>query len=573
MKKSVLIESQNIIKLLRNYNNRFIVEAPKLKDLIKFGISSDTAQLFDEIMGKKSIWMVNLVIDYFSNLTGEDRRTIASKITPTLELRSNLVGIMDYITTELGGNIIKLKEEKKTYQQILDLAEKWHNDLKKGSGKFNYNEENIILDEELSDGEYEGESCDFRDENGIGYYWTDLDTSNSEEECERMGHCGRSNYGTLFSLRSYRKDSNSNRTVNESHLTASIDKDDGILYQLKGEHNSKPNPKYHKYILPLFYVQYNGDYLIRGFGTEYSSQDDFKLEDLPLETLKTLYEDRSELFRSRGLQEKMKELGIEIEVDPYPSEFNVTEYYFNNIHNLIDNDPEVGTKEVDNRWSKYKVSVHLSEALLAYSFEYFSDYINGLEEYPDWDSAVNLLSEENKNKILELLNRIYPSDETSIEQTSFIGKIKKDDDITNIIYDAMYDVFLENASEKYYDSLMSTLSYYGDVTVDGYNNSIEINGDLSNFVDMESDEVAEAFKNVEKEYGYENVDMIFFTLIDNDTIDRPSWEHPKLTLNTTKFNEVVKLALMNLEKRLLKENYRDYKIVNLLKEYNKKYTK
>ena len=120
---------------------------------------------------------------------------------------------------------------------------------------------------------------------------------------------------------------------------------------------------------------------------------------------------------------------------------------------------------------------------------------------------------------------------------------------------------------------MSTVSYYGDVTVDGYNNSIEINGDLSNFVDMESDEVAEAFKNVEKEYGYENVDMIFFTLIDNDTIDRPSWEHPKLTLNTTKFNEVVKLALMNLEKRLLKENYRDYKIVNLLKEYNKKYTK
>ena len=92
---------------------------------------------------------------------------------------------------------------------------------------------------------------DFRNQNGIGYYWVDLETYNSPEECERMGHCGRSSKGRLLSLRSYRLYPGTDIKLNKSHLTAAIG-DDGIMYQLKGPKNSKPKEEYHPYILPLF---------------------------------------------------------------------------------------------------------------------------------------------------------------------------------------------------------------------------------------------------------------------------------------------------------------------------------
>ena len=70
--------------------------------------------------------------------------------------------------------------------------------------------------------------------------------------------------------------------LNKSHLTAAIG-DDGILYQLKGPKNSKPKDEFHKYIEPIFYVLGGSgeeeDYLIQGFGSEYNSEDDFKLSD------------------------------------------------------------------------------------------------------------------------------------------------------------------------------------------------------------------------------------------------------------------------------------------------------
>ena len=88
------------------------------------------------------------------------------------------------------------------------------------------------------------------DENGNGFYWADLNTKNSSEECNRMGHCGRSSYGSLFSLRQ-NIPLNNKYKLNKSVLTAAIG-EDSILYQLKGVKNSKPKDEYHQYILPKY---------------------------------------------------------------------------------------------------------------------------------------------------------------------------------------------------------------------------------------------------------------------------------------------------------------------------------
>jgi hypothetical protein len=125
-----------------------------------------------------------------------------------------------------------------------------------------------------------------------------------------MGHCGRSSYGSLYSLREVKR-INNNFTLNKSHLTAAIDDEDGTLYQLKGPKNSKPSSKYHDYILPLFYKKVDdGEYYIEGLGSEYESRLDFKLTDLPNSVIIELYEKRPELFKGRSLQKKLMNLGL-----------------------------------------------------------------------------------------------------------------------------------------------------------------------------------------------------------------------------------------------------------------------
>jgi hypothetical protein len=120
-----------------------------------------------------------------------------------------------------------------------------------------------------------------------------------------MGHCGRTGRGNnLFSLRETIKLPGGKYTLNRSHLTASIS-DEGILYQLKGPKNSKPKAEFHEYIVPLFFMLGGGgeehDYYINGFGSEYASNLDFKLSDLPEESIKVLYRDRPELFSGYGM--------------------------------------------------------------------------------------------------------------------------------------------------------------------------------------------------------------------------------------------------------------------------------
>ena len=194
--------------------------------------------------------------------------------------QSSIQSIMDWVRVGLNGNLGEYKDLP--FTNLVLHSKEWHDSLEIGQGDINYKEENPIL-------------LDFRDENGNGFYWADLDTKYSPEECNRMGHCGKSSYGYLYSLRQVIPINNKYK-LNKSVLTAAIG-EDGIMYQLKGAKNSKPEDKYHQYILPLFNVTVEDvdgeDYLIQGFGSEYASEQDFKLTDLPEETIRDLYQNLS----------------------------------------------------------------------------------------------------------------------------------------------------------------------------------------------------------------------------------------------------------------------------------------
>jgi len=96
---------------------------------------------------------------------------------------------------------------------------------------------------------------------------------------KRMGHCGRSGKGDLYSLRVNELKGQTGKVNNKSLVTASIK--DGVVYQMKGRFNKKPSEEYYDYIIKLLLKKNpDGDYMIKSFSAEYDSKEDFKIMDL-----------------------------------------------------------------------------------------------------------------------------------------------------------------------------------------------------------------------------------------------------------------------------------------------------
>ena len=561
-----IYHQNKIIKLLKEYNSKhsdILTEAKsKLDDLInKVGLKPETAQMFDSIAGGLSIFLTRKVLESFQRVTSMPIKSLAKELNPTSQLRQDLTSIMDYVTNGLNGN--KSSLDNLTFEQIKDKSKEWHDSLNVGDSKINYIENNPIL-------------IDFRNENGVGYYWVNLQTNNSTEECERMGHCGRSSSGSLYSLRSYRLTPDGKYKVNDSHLTASIS-NDGIIYQLKGPKNSKPKEEYHKFILPLFDLQdEDDDYLIKGFGSEYASQQDFKLEDLPMQTLKDLYGIRPELFKSRGLKSKMAELGIEIEVEPLPTDFYF-ETDFEYIHYYIDNDEVIHTqKQRNNYGSSYEVNTYLSEAL------FDPKKINELYEWIGEEYSLPSYKEPSLEKVLKenvyaglrshmirLLKMMKPTEEQlkqleevekitewSLQISRLANLIRKIDTINLIInytYEVYHNCYRDSISDsaigKLKESLLTTLEGYGWVRVTKY--GITIEGDIEELVDIDDPKVIETYDEVEEDHGDILVDDVFSKLVDKEIISVPYWRRPNIDevdIDNNHFNEQLNDSLNYIER-------------------------
>ena len=290
--RNILAEQISRMKVIMGLNDDLLTEGSKLKILTdKLGLSQGAAEYLDETCGSSAVWMYHKLfeddsvrfIDFSDDeqmvqwiLDGTGLKTwdewinkkISERIIGDSETRNDISNIMAWIKVTLKGNWKPF--ENATYDEL----------VVKSKELFNYSETNPII-------------LDFRDKNREGFYWVYLEGNASKEECDRMGHCGRSNYGQLYSLRSSKF---YHRVLeNRSHLTAAIGHD-GIMYQLKGPSNSKPKVEYHKYILPLFYNKKDGRYLITSIGEEYESDKDFKINDLSDDMKIELKNKRPDLF-------------------------------------------------------------------------------------------------------------------------------------------------------------------------------------------------------------------------------------------------------------------------------------
>ena len=483
------------------------------------GLREKNADVISKICGPFSVFIANKIIDIVQKQIIKDKNRDFTR-QETVEYlnggytiqtsKTQLTTIMDWVRTGLNGNVKPYQNF--TYDQLVQAAKKWHDELGVGNGEINYVEENEIL-------------LDYRDE-GIGFYWVNLNTNTSDEECDRMGHCGRtSSDNTIYSLREVKR-FNEKYTINKSHLTAAIGNRDGIVYQMKGPKNSKPQEKYYPYIIDLLLK----DEHIIGFGSEYNSNDDFSLGDLPEDKIKEIYSQKPILFNNRKGKRILQKIGV------LPNR-STEDMVFD-----LQIDPTYISRYVDGDWDvrKYKDangrqrSVGMFETLLS------GDYWDLFEgNGGDWESAMYYIDEENTKIIWDLIRSITNPEE--IEGMSLNDVVKEFDnnyEIRNSLGNAISSAESDSYYIYYKKALKSALENYGEVTqLNDEGAIIRIN--LQTVIDnhgVNEDDLDDYFERCEDRY-----ECVFDELM-GDYYDKPDFsidERWSPDVNENYFNEIL----------------------------------
>ncbi len=429
------------------------------------------------------------IIEYFN-----DRR---SAIQDYFGGRTEMISLRDYIRIGLNNNYTQI--ENLTMPEMIEKAEEWHKSMNIGDSQINYVENKPII-------------LDFR-EDGVGFYWVDLQESDCTEEKERMGHCG-SSAGNLYSLRSFKK-IESDYTLNKSHLTASI-AGNGKLLQLKGPKNTKPGQEYHKYILPLFYSKKDEKkYLIYSIGYEYNSEYDFKISDLQEDQIKKLYEDRPELFTGRQEIKLLKHL------------------------KLISGKTEAFTFFIPAKNAEEYIRGELQhtvkDILYGDTYQYWDNY-----EYADWKYAVNnLINDNNKNKIIEMLRNSKGFDE-SLSLEDLIDQSDELEEIQGALRSAVNDTESQDYENYLYNQLKKAFGEYGQV-VSMDDRGVEIIVDFDELVN-EHNIYSEYIDEISEDRCDGEIKCIFEELINDGYIEKPRFDvnnywYPDV--NREIFNEIL----------------------------------
>jgi hypothetical protein len=266
-----------------------LVEAKK-QDVIEktFGFSKEWADQFVAINEKLSVWIASSFLDYQAKVYKKPKKEmvdILNKVlTPTKMVNWSREGetyvqkynyIIDWLRNVNINGQVNVNIKDLSFEDAFAQSEEWHESLESQKDQ-NYQEKHEIV-------------IDYRDDNGFGYYWANLDVSYSKEESDRMGHCGNKAGTTLFSLRRIHPNGDG-----ESYITAARQTKDDLLSEIHGKKNSKPKPIYYKYIIDLIL---NDKYPVKGLTLRgvYKPQNNFTLGDLTQEQLDYIFERNSDV--------------------------------------------------------------------------------------------------------------------------------------------------------------------------------------------------------------------------------------------------------------------------------------
>jgi hypothetical protein len=262
------------------------------------------------------------------------------------------------------------------------------------------------------------------------------------------------------------------------------------------------------------------DYLIQGFGSEYASEQDFKLSDLPEETIKELYQNRPELFNTRPLQRLLGQMGV-IEVEPLPTGFS------------LEISPEDIEDYVDGGWDKTytnrttgntrRVSI-FTEIMAGDSWELWSN--DGYEDIGSYFQYT--IDNPTEERLWDIVRRMAQRDGVELdEDLDLEDAIKEVDDnweIRNAISSAINDADADDYVNYLQKQVESALETYGNV-YEFNDTGAKIQVDLRDLVDVDDQEVDDIFENNMDRNGQYNLEGVLSDLISEGYIDKPTFDY------------------------------------------------
>ena len=296
------------------------------------------------------------------------------------------------------------------------------------------------------------------------------------------------------------------------------------MYQLKGVKNSKPKDEYHQYIQPLFYVLggegEEDDYLIQGFGTEYASEQDFKLSDLPEQTIKELYQNRPELFSSRPMQRLLDKMGI-IEMEPLPTGFSL-EIKPEDFDDYIDGGTyHTYTNRATGKQTRTSIFV---EIMMGDAWDLWNQ--DGYEDFGSYFQYT--IDKPTEERLWDIVRKTAERDGVELDENLDLeDSIKEVDDnweIRNAIGGAINDADANDYVDYLQKEIESALEFYGNV-YEFNDTGAKIQVDLSNLVDIDDQEIDELFENFMERNGQYDLDGILRELLYIGHIDKPTFNY------------------------------------------------
>jgi hypothetical protein len=482
-----------------------LVEASKKDVLInKLGVEESTADELVSLCGPLAVFMANKLIDaqmdIFKSWGGEKAlKTKKDAVENLFRLvghkKNEITSIMDWFRVGLNGDLSEYRNY--TFNQLYEKSKQWHDELTAGGGKIDYIEEDEII-------------IDFR-KDGIGFYWVNLDTNYSPEECDRMGHCGRTNNSNnIFSLRETKPLLN-NHTLNKSHLTAAVGIEDKKLYQLKGPKNSKPKTEYHQFIIPFLLTEY-----VEGFGSEYQSANDFKISDLTLEEVKSLYQQKPVLFE--GFSERRLLWQNKI-IEKPAMNFTLT-FDRNDLDKYVDGDYVI--REYKNKETGQTKKYYMFDAILdGDTWELWDSH----SYEGDWETGIKYHTNKNtENRLWAMVKEWAEKDGIELDEDydliQAIEEIDTQGQIQSAIRSALSDCEGDSYANYLYNQLKDAVSELGVVSNWGDNN-ISIDIDLEEMVIEHT--TWETYEEALEICGGE-LSCTFYEMISNGDIEKPKFD-------------------------------------------------
>lgn len=203
------------------------------------------------------------------------------------EIRARLKHMVDLNLSSINKMVFGWTPPAKLFSEAEDLELTWKAQ----------NEDTILP-------EYGVKIIEFED----GSAWFDLQRGGCQVEGRAMGHCGNGNGYSNQTILSYRQPLGADEQggVNwRPFLTFILNKDNGVLGEMKGRGNSKPATRYHPYILELLL---NHDPIKRVIGGGYLPENNFSLSDLDNTSYNDLITKKPTLFSVIDLYEKFGDI-------------------------------------------------------------------------------------------------------------------------------------------------------------------------------------------------------------------------------------------------------------------------